>query len=184
MAKDEDLALWRKVAASVTPLKRKRHFRPKSRDTDPADEPPQPAKPVRQPRPQRRQVPPPAPPAPPPTPSHLQHGHMAGIDGRTAQRLRRGQLPIEATLDLHGHRQEDAHRALIAFVGAGQAAGRRLLLVVTGKGLRGPDAGVLRRQVPLWLNGPPLREKILAFDYARPEHGGSGALYVLLKRRR
>jgi DNA-nicking Smr family endonuclease len=192
MARDEDdLALWRRVAESVTPLKRKRGFVPKAPAAAPAPagppaaHHPAPAGGLTQPKPQRRHVPAaPAAPPPPPVPPVLQHGHVAGIDAGTIRRLRRGQLPIEAALDLHGHRQDDAHRALIGFVGAHQAAGRRLVLVVTGKGLRGDRSGVLRRQVPLWLNAPPLRDKILAFDYARPEHGGTGALYILLKRQR
>jgi DNA-nicking Smr family endonuclease len=192
MAADDDRALWRKVAESVSPLKSQARRRTAFTPAAPAAPAPAPApKPAaKQPKPQRRIVPPPAPPAPPPSlPPVLEHGHTAGIDARTALRLRRGQLPIDATLDLHGHRQDDAHRALIRFVGAHHAAGRRVLLVVTGKGLRrsaGEDSepGVLRRQVPLWLNAPPLREKILAFDYARQEHGGTGALYVLLKRQR
>jgi DNA-nicking Smr family endonuclease len=185
MSDEDDLALWRKVAASVTPLKPKRRFRPKRpaapEETQAA---PAPAEPPRPAKPQRRPAPPPAAPAPRAAAPELSHGHMAAIDGRMALRLRRGQLPIEASLDLHGHRQDDAHLALNGFIGASHAAGRRVVLVVTGKGLRGADAGVLRRQVPLWLNSAPNRDKILAFDYARPEHGGTGALYVLLKRQK
>ena len=54
--------------------------------------------------------------------------------------------------------------------------------MITGKGLAG--GGILREQVPRWLNQQPNRARVLAFDYARPQHGGEGALYVLLKRRR
>ena len=114
----------------------------------------------------------------------LSHGSLAGIDRRTVQRLQRGRLPIEATLDLHGMTQAAAQEALIGFVARSEAQGRRCVLVVTGKGMGREEAGVLRRQVPFWLNQPPLRARILAFDYARPEHGGTGALYLLLKRRR
>ena len=58
--------------------------------------------------------------------------------------------------------------------------------MITGKGLKGDtwSPGVLREAVPGWLNAPPLRGIVLSFAYAQPQHGGSGALYVLLKRRR
>ena len=67
-------------------------------------------------------------------------------------------------------------------------AGKRCLLVITGKGMTTKQgvakAGVLKENVPRWLNEPSLRRHVLAFAYARPEHGGEGALYVLLKRER
>src|SRR5690606_40629743 len=69
------------------------------------------------------------------------------------------------------------------FLARSQALGRRCVLVVTGKGRGREESGVLRRQVPHWLNQPSLRARILAFDYARPEHGGMGALYLLLDRK-
>ncbi|MBM3490881.1 MAG: hypothetical protein FJX68_10590 [Alphaproteobacteria bacterium] len=124
----------------------------------------------------------PAPPAPKPPP---------GLDHRTAQRLRRGQLPVDAKLDLHGYHQAAAHRALKAFVIASQAAGRRCVLLVHGRGEArggepggGEGRGVLRRNVPRWLAEPELAQRILASAPARPEHGGSGALYLLLRRER
>ncbi len=94
-------------------------------------------------------------------------------------------MKIGARIDLHGHTQEEAYRALCAFIASSRAAGRRCVLVVTGKGSR-PDGttGVLRQSVPRWLNMAPLREKVLSFTHARPKDGGEGALYVLLKRDR
>ena len=115
-------------------------------------------------------------------PPELSHGRAAGIDRRSSERLHRGRLPIEGKLDLHGMTQAAAAERLAAFIERGEAAGKRCLLVITGKGLAG--GGILRDQVPRWLNLPPNRGRVLAFDYARPQHGGSGALYVLLKRRR
>lgn len=114
----------------------------------------------------------------------LAHGQIAGIDRRTAERLKRGRLPVEARLDLHGLTQAEAHRALNAFIVAGCDAGRRCVLVITGKGLQREDGGVLRGKVPLWLNQPPNRGRVLAYDYAQPRDGGTGALYVLLRRKR
>jgi DNA-nicking Smr family endonuclease len=115
-------------------------------------------------------------------PPELGHGRATGIDRRSSERLHRGRLPIEGRLDLHGMTQAAAAERLAAFIERSEAAGKRCLLVITGKGLA--SGGILRDQVPRWLNLPPNRGRVLAFDYARPQHGGSGALYVLLKRRR
>lgn len=117
-----------------------------------------------------------------------------GVDKRTAQRLQRGQMSIEARLDLHGRQQTAAHRELTAFINASHAVGRRCVLIITGKGAPRADdldeimpdrqRGVLKRQVPLWLSEPGLREKVLSVQPAQRQHGGDGALYVLLRRRR
>ena len=114
----------------------------------------------------------------------LAHGRTAGVDRRQAERLSRGRLTVEATLDLHGLTQAAARERLDVFIAAQSEAGRRCVLVITGKGLMKEDGGVLRQQVPRWLNQSPNRGRVLAFDYAQPKHGGMGALYVLLKRRR
>jgi DNA-nicking Smr family endonuclease len=105
-----------------------------------------------------------------------------GLDRRTWLRLKRGQVSIEQTLDLHGRTQDEAHRALGGFLAAAQAAGRRCVLVVTGKGVE--SGGTLRHMVPRWLNESANREHIVAFSPAQARHGGAGALYVLLRRRR
>ena len=112
----------------------------------------------------------------------ISHGRAAGIDRRSAEKLRRGRLPIEGRLDLHGMTQAAAAGRLAAFIERAEAAGKRCVLVITGKGLA--SGGILRDQVPRWLNHAPNRARVLAFDYAQPQHGGAGALYVLLKRRR
>jgi DNA-nicking Smr family endonuclease len=108
----------------------------------------------------------------------LAHGAAPGLDRRNAERLKRGQLPIEARLDLHGMTQKEAHRALESFLARAHEAGRRCVLVVTGK------SGVLRSAVPRWLNEQPTRPRLIAFMPARPKDGGEGALYVLLRRPR
>ena len=120
----------------------------------------------------------------------LSHGDTPGLDKRSAQRLKRGQMQIEARLDLHGHRQDEAHRALNGFIASAADAGKRCVLVITGKGMR-LDAtsyerqiGVLREMVPRWLNEEPNRSRILSFNHATQADGGTGALYVLLKRQR
>lgn len=120
----------------------------------------------------------------PPAPPELTHGRAAGVDRRTVDRLRRGQIAIDAEIDLHGHTQDEAHRALQAFIFGHAGAGRRCVRVVTGKGAFREGGGVLKTAVPRWLNESPLRERVLAFSHARRDDGGEGALYVLLRRKR
>lgn len=112
-------------------------------------------------------------------PPELAPGRTPGLDRRSAERLRRGKLPIDGTLDLHGMSREAAHAAVIDYVLTAHATGKRCIILVTGKG-----RGVLKENTPHWLNLPPLRDKIIAIETCRPEHGGDGALYVLLRRRR
>ncbi len=119
---------------------------------------------------------------------------FAGLDKRNAQRLRRGQMAVDARLDLHGMTREAAHGALTGFIRGGAERGHRCVLVITGKGtLRGGDdagfmpnrsAGILRAEVPRWLGEADLKPLIVAWTPAVAKDGGSGALYVLLRRRR
>jgi DNA-nicking Smr family endonuclease len=120
-------------------------------------------------------------------------GSYAGIDRKTAERFRKGLLPMEGTIDLHGMSREKAHKVLSGFLKARYECGSRCLLAITGKGMRKDmqaDAaqdivrGVLREMVPQWLAEPGLRSMVLAFDVAQPKHGGSGAFYILLRRKR
>lgn len=184
----EETALWERVVRDVERLAAERRAAAADDETPPPDVPPS-----RQDghRPPRRRVPAPALPPPPPAPAPLSHDHAPGLERRDRQRLRRGKVEIEARLDLHGMTQRDAETALTSFIVGARADGRRSVLVITGKGGRradaddrGPGAGVLKRMVPVWLNGPRLREHVRGFSYAAPRHGGEGALYVLLKRRR
>lgn len=113
----------------------------------------------------------------------LSHASQTGLDKSTARKLKKGQQRIEGRMDLHGMTQEQAHRALNAFIDGAYHAGKRCVLVITGKGLK-PDGsvGVLRAAVPRWMNQSPNRERVLAFSYATQKDGGEGALYVMLKR--
>lgn len=174
---EADIALWRQVARSVKPLPGRALVEP-----EPAPETPSQAvmetsliavtvvtkveKPL-------------APAAPP----------LAPIERRLRTQLRRGQQGVEAAIDLHGMRQDEAHLALRGFLRREQARGTRLALVVTGKGgpapaLFGEERGVLRRMVPHWLRLPEMRSLVLGFEEAEQRHGGSGALYVRLRRLR
>lgn len=105
-----------------------------------------------------------------------------GLDRRNWLRLKRGQLEIEQILDLHGQTQAEAHARLDRFLARCHAMGRRCVLIVTGKGEA--SGGVLRHMVPRWLNEGDNRERVLAYCAAQRQHGGAGALYVLLRRRR
>lgn len=114
------------------------------------------------------------------------------LDRRSAERLRKGQMPIEATLDLHGMTQVEAFPALRDFVVSCALARKRCVLVITGKGggeggLRDPlssGQGVLKRRLPEWIQDPALAPYILKLQAAKPQHGGGGAYYVLLRRNR
>ncbi len=163
------------------PLKRRRRAAKKAMTPTPGTAPVEPAA---KPAAQSKHPRPPAPVPPPAKPPAVALGSMAGVDKRLAERLKRGQLPIEGTLDLHGLTQEEAHRQLDGFLAYAAAAGRRCLLVITGKGVWRSDSGILREMVPRWLNEAPNRARVLAIAAAQPRHGGSGALYVLLKRKR
>lgn len=105
--------------------------------------------------------------------------------------MKRGKLKPESRIDLHGMRLDQAHGALVRFVLSSQASGRRLVLVITGKGKTreepGPiptPRGVLKHQVPQWLSLPPLAQAVLQVTPAHQRHGGEGAYYVYLRRGR
>ena len=178
----DDSDLFRAVMQDVKPLKRRTPRAAASPGSAEKETAPKPA--TGKKKQVRRAVAVAPPPPPKPKQSALQHGDIAGLDRRTGQRFKRGQLPVEARLDLHGMTQTEAHRALSAFLSGQHAAGRRCVIVVTGKGVGKEGGGVLRNVVPRWLNEAPYRDKVLAFEYARQRDGGAGALYVLLKRKR
>ncbi len=183
---DADADLWRAVTADVKPIARE--SAPPAGRTPVKPEPG--VKPAEKARPAAKKAARPAvqirPAAPPPKPAQpaLAHGAAAGLDRRSLERLRRGRMEIEAELDLHGHTQATAHHTLAAFIRDHAGAGRRCVIVITGTGSTREGGGVLKSAVPDWLNEPELREHVLAFSHARPNDGGEGALYVLLRRKR
>jgi len=121
---------------------------------------------------------------PAPAPHLPSLARFAGIDRANAERLKRGLHRIDARLDLHGMTQAPAHRALSEFIAASRNAGRRCVLVITGRGLGQVGPGILKSSVPRWLEEPELRRHVLAVAAAQPQHGGPGATYLLLRRRR
>lgn len=116
----------------------------------------------------------------------LMAGGYAGIDRRLAERFKRGELLFDGTVDLHGMSREQAHRTVTDFVHMHYARGSRCVLAITGKGGKkaGAETGVLKELLPQWLAEPGLRPLVLACDLARQRHGGAGAYYILLRRRR
>lgn len=164
--------LWTIVTASVRPFR----VRP-APAVPPA--PPEPAPKASAPvgsaprldRPPAAPSPQPKPPSPP-----------RDLDRRERTKIKRGRLDVDAKLDLHGMRQDEAQRALTSFLRRAQADGAKVVIVVTGKGLTREDAGVLRRVVPMWLRAPNLRDVVVGFGEAARHHGGEGALYVRIRR--
>lgn len=166
----EERALWRAYAVAVKPLPG--HALPAL-----------PAAPVADPV---AVAPPAAPPlaASPvvkPRPPALHVGHQpGGLDHQRWKDLRRGRTRPERTLDLHGRRAQDAYQAVRGFLFAAHADGLRCVAVVTGKG-PAPEGGVLRRELPHWLNAPDLRPLLLGAAHPAPNQG---VVHLLLRRRR
>ena len=114
---------------------------------------------------------------------------LSPLERRLKQKLLRGRIDLDASLDLHGLRQEAAHSALINFLIEAQRRQNRIVLIITGKGKAAPEAdvyepqiGVLRRALPQWLRAADLRSLVIGFEEAGPGHGGSGAFYVRIRR--
>lgn len=178
----EEKALWHNVMRQVTPLKGRAVVEIAPPPPAPAPETAEvPASPPR--KTEARGAPGRPAPPPPVTP-------LAPMEPRLRRRLNRG-ADVDARLDLHGMTQAAAHRRLSLFLLEAHAAGFGLVLVITGKGdaegapLPGEERrGVLRRAVPLWLSEPGLRPYVVGFETATRRHGGEGALYVRVRRRR
>jgi DNA-nicking Smr family endonuclease len=174
---DDERALWRVVTRAVVPLRRKRApIEPVQTEIAAAQPAVRKSKSVPAARPAAapRLIP-----QPPPAPAMR-------LERRLKQRLVRGSEGIDARIDLHGRTQSQAHSALLGFLQKRQADGAKIVLVITGKG-RGDlagERGVLKRQVPLWLQLPEFRGYVLAVEDAHITHGGEGALYVRLRRPR
>ncbi|MBI3185785.1 MAG: Smr/MutS family protein [Myxococcales bacterium] len=110
-------------------------------------------------------------------------GHVQGLDVRILHKLSAGEYSPRAHLDLHGLSRAEAKVALERFVQKARLDGHRSVLVVTGRGLHSKDQlPVLKAGVQGWLSRGRLARQVLAFSTARPQDGGAGALYVLLRR--
>lgn len=189
----DELELWNQVAKSADPL----HNRPIPTSTIPNPVAPKPAKPTPSVKPvspfqvgdqartqtQTRFA---------PTTTSEQLGQApVQMDSKAFTRMKRGKLVPEGRIDLHGMTLDSAFPALSQFVLTSQARGLRLVLVITGKGQREDPydpmprrRGVLKTQVPQWLRMAPLSQAILQVSEAHRSHGGAGAYYVYLRRRK
>ena len=111
------------------------------------------------------------------------------VDKRVSSKMKAGKIDPEATLDLHGYRLTQAKLALRGFLFRAYESKKRLVLIITGKGkpkaerdLNLDYRGVLRNEVPVWLEEAPLAGLILSIKKANSKHGGGGALYVYLRK--
>jgi DNA-nicking Smr family endonuclease len=110
-------------------------------------------------------------------------GLAPGIDRRLLKRLKHGDYAVQAHLDLHGLRKDEAHAEVDKFISASRTAGRRCVLVVHGRGLNSKDQiPVLKERLRVWLTRGRIAKGVLAFATARPTDGGPGAVYILLRR--
>lgn len=169
--KEEDRVLWSLVARTARPLK--------GRTAVVMEDLP----------PEASAAPPPAsaaamalPAAPMPKAKTLRVAQS--LDDPTRDKLSKGRLAIEGRVDLHGLTQSEAYSLLFSFLHRAHADGVRYVLVITGKGSSSGGDGILRRVVPGWLATPAFRVLVSSHDHAARQHGGSGALYVRLRRTR
>ena len=186
--KNDDAALWGRVAATVKPLKQT-HLPPKPPKPR-AESPPKPESPPGESSPgesgaqRRRESPPMVAEKPPPSTLHkpvdLRGSKIGGIARADARRLASGAIALTARLDLHGETLDGAYGALKRFIVEKQHQKHRYVLVITGKGVAG--RGALRGALPRWLETPPLAQLVVAFHPAQTRHGGGGAWYVQLRR--
>lgn len=204
----EERRLWERVAATANPLRSSAAIEPLSTTvTPPAAAPERPGETAAAPRPLATAAAAPAPKATPTLrpqatfsapkarvtwsgPDAAPVGRPeAGLDRRTAERLRKGEREPDARIDLHGMTAERAHDACLRFLAGAAARGHRVVLVITGKGRRDAHGhlsgrGVLRDSLPGWLRASPLGHSIVKIFQAHRRHGGEGAFYVYLKRQR
>jgi len=192
---ESERAIWAQVAGTARPLRPPVVIPPQPARHD--DRPPARAAPLRAPDPPRPVATPlrpagaaepalrwraPADDAPRPIAPRT-----PGIDDGTSRRMRRGAVAPQARLDLHGMTADRAHAALARFLDGAAAQGLRVVLVITGKGggaHGGRGDGLLKRETPRWLAAAPLAHHVVGVFEAHARHGGAGALYVYLRRRR
>lgn len=188
----EEAALWRKVAETVTPLHPARRAPPPSPDAadTPVSAPPAPVRKMKGRVPPPRPVPAPAPAAP------ARPLTRSGLDSSWDRKLARGTIDPDVTIDLHGMGLDAAHGRLVNGVGQALAMGARVILLVAGKHRprydhgfhstdgRGERRGAIRAKLLDWLAASPYADRIAAVRPAQQRHGGSGAVYIVLRRAR
>lgn len=111
-------------------------------------------------------------------------GCVHGFDPKLMKKIKKGQFPVQDYVDLHGLTKQEAEITIRDFLLQSHRLGLRCVLVVHGRGLNSQDnIPVLKERLPVWLNRGPVKKVVLAFSTARPFDGGTGAIYVLLRRR-
>ena len=110
-------------------------------------------------------------------------GSISGVSKNILKKLKRGKFPIQAHIDLHGLTKKDAEDVVRRFLINSHHRGLRCVLIVHGRGLNSPDSvPVLKERLPVWLNRGPARKIVMAFSSSQPYDGGTGAIYVLLRK--
>ena len=110
----------------------------------------------------------------------LKLGHGEALSKKNIRNFKKGNVFIEDKIDLHGYKLIDANNVLENFINQSIKDGKRLVLVITGKGKE--DEGTIKKNILSWLNNKKLRNKILAINSASRRHGGEGAFYILLRK--
>ena len=180
---DEEAVLWQGVTRSISPLRRLS----KPRSEPVATETARSATKTRTTT-ALKSVGKPTFAAPVASPKPISPPPLVPLARKLKQRIARGSYDIGGRLDLHGFTQAEAYDALLHFLRGRQARGAKVVLVITGKWVRGGDPhgerGVLKRMVPLWFRLPEFRAFVIGFESAAIGHGGEGALYVSLRKGR
>jgi DNA-nicking Smr family endonuclease len=110
-------------------------------------------------------------------------GQVKGLDAKIFRKLKSGEFSVQGHLDLHGMNTDQARIAVIDFLRRSYMEGKRCVLLIPGRGRNSPmGQGVLRQELTNWLTQAPLKRITLAFTTALPKHGGSGAVYLLLRQ--
>jgi DNA-nicking Smr family endonuclease len=199
-AEDDDIGIWRHTAATIEPLKRGKprvhpaaervkSDAPKAKSNSKTES--QPATTGDSAHAAMRER---APSKSATLPRQADPPGLSAFDRNSARKIRIGRIEIEARVDLHGMRQDEAHAALKAFLFRSQNRGLRYVLVITGKGkptgtsefqsaYDAKERGILRRNVPRWLEEPDIRGIVVSYATAAIQHGGEGAIYVHLRAR-
>ncbi|MFK7744999.1 MAG: Smr/MutS family protein [Roseobacter sp.] len=188
----DELELWQQVAAKTERMHRTQTSAPEVYQSQPKRPVSEPKKPItldgkNPPKPVTRKI---SYNLAPSLPDQLQKAPVQ-MDKKTYSKMNRGKVKPEGRIDLHGMTMDRAHGALTQFIMSSHRSGRRLVLVITGKGKNRDEGGpipvrhgVLRHQVPQWLGQQPLKSVVMQVSQAHASHGGGGAYYVYLRRHR
>ncbi len=110
-------------------------------------------------------------------------GHVRGFDPDLMKKLKKGMFPVQDYIDLHGLTRQEAENTVKNFLLKSYRLGLRCVLVIHGRGLNSENnIPVLKKLLPVWLSRKPIKNLVLAFSTAMPYDGGTGTIYVLLRK--